>query len=96
MESASSLAVETEILCEGLSNTELEAFRDEVPDCPCVIFKIAGSETLVCAVEEWEMLLCPYDFGDLFPLLTGRVDSGRIVSTGVQQNYTSFWCGLNC
>ena len=64
--------------------------RDEVADSPGVVFKIAGCETLVCAVEEGEMVSRADDFGDLIPLIAGGVDACRVVGAGVEEDYASF------
>ena len=90
VESTSAFAVETEVFGEGLSDAEFEALVDEVADCPGVIFEIAGCETLVGAVEEGEVFLCAYYFGEFYPLFTGGVDACGIVGAGVQEDNASF------
>lgn len=55
MESACTLAIEAEVLGEGLRNAELKALGDEVADSPGIVLKVARSEPLVSAVEKGEM-----------------------------------------
>ena len=85
MEAASALAVEAEVLREGLRNAKLEALLDEVADCPGVFGQVAGGEPLVRAVKEWEQVLLADGAGDLLPLLLCRVDACGVMSARVQE-----------
>lgn len=89
VEGAGTLAVETKVLGKGLRHAELETLRDEVADRPSVVFKIARREALICAVEKGEVLLCCHRFGELGPLGVGKVDTGGVVGTGMQENDAS-------
>lgn len=65
---------------------------DKVSDGPCVIFKITAGETLVGTIEEGEVLLFSHNLRNIFPLLPRRVDTGRVVGTGVEEDYAALWC----
>ena len=86
MESARALAVETEVLGEGLGDTELEALFDEVADGPGVADEITGCETLVGAVEEGEVVALAHSHGDVLPLFLSGVDTGGIMGAGVEED----------
>ena len=58
---------------------------DEQPQGGRVLVRIARGEALVGAVEEDDMVLGLHGRRDLRPLLDGRVDAGRVVRAGVQQ-----------
>ena len=40
------------------------------------------------------MFPCSNDFGDLLPLLAGRVDARGVVRAGVEQDDAAFWSGF--
>ena len=42
---------------------------------------------LICHVEKWEQFSLFDDCADFLPLLGGRVHSGRVVGTGVKEDY---------
>ena len=86
MERARALTVQTEVLREGLRDTQLEALLDEVSHRPGVAVQVARGETLVCGVEEGEVATLAHDDGELFPLVLGEVDTSRVVSTGVEED----------
>ena len=86
MESARALAVETEVLGEGLGDAQLEALFDEVADGPGVADEITGCEALVGAVEEGEVVALAHGHGDVLPLFLGGVDTGRIMSAGMEED----------
>jgi len=65
-----------------------------VADGPVVGAQRARSETLICAVEEGELLPLLHDGGNLFPLVLGRVDTGGIVRASVEEDDAAFGCGL--
>lgn len=83
MECARSFTVEAEVLGEGLSDAEFESLFDEVADGPGIVFEIPGCETLVCAVEEWEVVSGSDDLCKVGPLGAGGVDAGGVVGAGV-------------
>jgi len=86
VESASALAVEAEVLSEGLRDAELEALFDEVPDCPGVAAEVAGGEALVSSVEEWDVRALAHDDGDFLPLVLGEVYACGVVGAGVEED----------
>ena len=86
MESARALAVETEVLGEGLGDAQLEALFDEVADGPGVADEITGCETLVGAVEEGEVVALAHSHGDVLPLFLSGVDTGGIMGAGVEED----------
>lgn len=84
VEGTDTFTIEAEVLREGLGNGEFEALLSEVADSPGITVQVAGSETLVRAIEEGEMVAGAHGFGDFDPLLLGRVNTGWIVGTGVE------------
>ena len=86
MEGARALAVETKVLGEGLGDAQLEALIDEVADGPGVADEITGCETLVGAVEEGEVVTLAHGHGDVLPLFLGGIDTGRIMSAGMEED----------
>lgn len=73
------------VLGEGLAQGNLVTLLDKVPEGVGVLVGIAGSESLVCHVEEGEVTTVLDRGGDDSPLLGGGVNSGRVVCTSVQQ-----------
>jgi len=94
MEHTGALSIEAEVLGEGLSDTQLEALLDEIADCPSVVIEIAGSEALVCAVEEREEVFALHDLGEGDPLVAGGVDAGGIVCACVEEDDGAFRSGF--
>lgn len=86
MESARTLAVQTEVLSEGLSNTELEALLDEETDRPCISVQVARGETLIGTVEEGEVRASTDSSGDLNPFVMSRIDTSRVMRAGMKDN----------
>ena len=86
MERARALTVETKVLGEGLGDAQLEALFDEVADGPGVADEITGCEALVGAVEEGEVVALAHGHGDVLPLFLGGVDTGRIMSAGMEED----------
>lgn len=62
------------------------AFLNEMPYGKGILVGISTGEALVCHIKEWIMLLLFYNIADLLPLLLGRIDTGRVVSAGMQQD----------
>ncbi len=90
MESSRSFTVKTEVFGKGLRDTEFKSLCNEITDGPCVVFEISRGETLVCAVEEWEVGFGADDFGDVGPLVMGEVDAGGVVGAGVEEDDAAF------
>lgn len=94
VEGACALAVETEVLGEGLRNAQLEALLDEVADRPGVADEIAGCEALVGGVEEGEVRARAHHLGDLLPLVFGGIDACWVVRAGVEEDYGALGGGF--
>lgn len=92
VESTDTLAVETEVLGEGLRNAHLHMglLVEEVAHGPGVLVGGSGGETLVGGVEEGEDLLALTDLGNGLPLLLGGVETGGVVRAGVQKDHVAF------
>src|SRR5580704_536882 len=73
------------VFSEALSKCNPMAFLDEVSHRKRVLICVSTCKTLVCHVKERVMLLFLDNVADLLPLLLGRINSGRIMSAGVQQ-----------
>lgn len=93
VERACALAVQAEVLCEGLRDAQLEALRDEVADRPGIAGEVTGGEALVRAVEKGEVPCLTHGGGDLLPLVLGWVDTGGVVSAGVEKDDGAPRCG---
>lgn len=68
------------------------AVFDELSDCECILVGVTASKTLVGHVEERVMLPLFHGLANLCPLLLGRVDTGRVMCTSVQQYHTASGC----
>ena len=86
MEAASSLTIEAEILCEGLSNAELESLLNEVSYSPGILRKITGRKTLVCTIEERGVRLLLQESRQFLPLFLGWIDTSRVVCAGMEED----------
>lgn len=88
-----SLAIETGILGKALADQDGDrAALDKVPHRVCVLVEISRGKALVCAVEECKVALGLKQVGNGVPLLLGRVDTGRVVGTGVEQEDGAIRC----
>lgn len=94
-EGADTLAVETHVLGEGLGEADVVALLDEVADGEGVGVGVTRGEALVGHVEEGVVALGLDDVGDLAPLLGGRVDTGGVVSAGVEEEDGALGGGLD-
>ena len=92
MESTRSFTIETKVFGKRLGYAELETFSYEIANGPGVVLEIAGGKTLIRAVEKGEVFLRSYNFRDFFPLVTGGIHAGGIVSAGVKKYDAAFWC----
>lgn len=86
MEAASTFAIETKVLGKGLSDDELEALFDKVTDSTGIAVQVTRSKTLIGRIKEREVLLGLHELSNLTPLLGSGVNTGGIVSTGVQED----------
>lgn len=84
--SADTLAVETHVLGERLSDSNLMAFFNEYAYGIRVAVGRTGGEALVGHVEEGEKLSLLDNVGDGDPLLLSGVNTGGVVCTGVQED----------
>jgi hypothetical protein len=71
------------------------ALLDEVTGSKGILVGVTAGETLVGHVEEGEVALLLHDIADLAPLVLGRVNTGRVVGTGVQQDDAVVGGGLD-
>ena len=78
------------VLRKGLAQSNIVALRDEVPHGKCVLVGIPTCETLVGHVKESVVVAFLYRVADLPPLLLGRVDTGGIVCTCMEQEHAVF------
>jgi len=89
MEGTSALTVESHNLSERLRDNHLEALVEEVSEAIGIGVELSGGEALVGSVEEGEKLVLGADFGDLSPLSLSGVDTGGVVSAGVEEDNRS-------
>lgn len=92
VERASALAIQAEVLGEGLGDAQLEALLDEVADGPGVAGQVAGCEALVGGVEEGEVGSLAHDRCDFAPLVLAGVDPGGVVGACVQEDDGAVRC----
>jgi hypothetical protein len=57
-----------------------------VAESKCVLVGVAAGKALVGHVEEGEVITLLDRSGDVSPLLLGRVDTSRVVGTGMEQD----------
>lgn len=62
---------------------------DKMADGKGIFVSVTAGKTLIRHVEESKVPLLLDDTGHLLPLLRGRVDAGRIVGTGVEEEDTA-------
>lgn len=86
VESSCALSVQTKVLRKGLRDAQFQAQLREVADGPCVPRKVTRSEALVGSVKEGEVMSLTDHSSNQFPLLLGRVDTGRVVGAGVEDD----------
>lgn len=56
-------------------------------DGPSVPFQVSGRKPLVGRVQKREVIALLDNLRDLFPLLVSGVAAGRVVGTGVEDDY---------
>merc|ERR1719313_2964827 len=86
MQDADALAVEAEVLREGLRQDELHPALLEETRREVVLFEVTACISLVRVIEERNKLLRLDGLNDLGPLLVRRVDARRVVRARVQQD----------
>lgn len=82
------------ILGKALCQTNVVPLLHEVSHCERVLVCATASKTLICHVEERIMFFLFHHIADLLPLILCRIDAGRIVCTGVEEDNAGFRCGL--
>lgn len=92
VESSGSLTIESHDFGEGLSDDHLEALIEEKSKSIGIGVKASRGEALVSGIKEWEKVVPLADSGDLGPLLLGWVNTGWVVSAGVEEDGRS-WGG---
>lgn len=94
-ESTNTLAVETHVLGERLSQAGAETLLDEVTESEGVLGGVTTGKALVGHVEEGVVVASLDSLSDLNPLLLGRVYTSRVVGTGVEQDNAVLGHGLD-
>lgn len=100
-EGTSSLSIETQVLIihqqsyrngvdahfgERLAEDDLVTLLNKVSYGKSVTDDVTRSETLVSHVKQGKMLLSLEQLAQLLPLLLGRVDTCRVLSTGMEKD----------
>jgi hypothetical protein len=83
------------VLGEALAQSNVVTLLDEVSRGERILVRVTTGKTLVGHIEESEMTLLLHDIANLAPLVLGGVDTGGVVSTGVQQNDAVVGSGLD-
>ncbi len=83
------------VLGERLAEGNVVALLDKVADGKGVLVNVATGEALVGHVEEGKVAMLLGDLGNLLPLLLRGVDTGGVVSTGVEEEDTALGGGLD-
>jgi hypothetical protein len=91
----SSLNETYHVLGETLAQSDVVALGNEVARSKGISVSVTAGEALVGHVEESEVTLRLHDIADLAPLGLGGVNTGGVVSTGVQQNDAALGGGLD-
>jgi hypothetical protein len=81
-----SRTVEPHVLGKRLGQQDVVAVVEELADGERVLVRAPGGETLVRHVEKRHQVPLLDDLRQLGPLLGLRVDAGRVVGAGVQQD----------
>ena len=93
-ESTRAFAIETHVLRERLSQSDLVTLSNKVAKGKGITGDVSRSEALVGHVEEGEELLLLDDVRKGLPLPGGGVDTGGVVCTRVQQDNRALGGGL--
>ena len=83
------------VLGEALAQSDVVALLDKVTGRESVLVGVAAGEALVGHVEEGKVTLLLHDVADLAPLVLSGIDTGGVVSTGVQQDDAVVGGGLD-
>merc|ERR1719240_1857388 len=89
VEDADALAVEAEVLREGLRQHELEPALLKEPRGEVVLLEVSARIALVRVVQQRNQLRRLDRLHDLNPLLVGRVNAGRVVRARMKQDDAS-------
>jgi len=82
-ECTDTFTVQTHVLGETLGKTDLVTLLEEVPHSVGVLVCVTTCESLVCHIEEWEVLSLLDSLTNRMPLLLRWVDTSRVVRTSV-------------
>lgn len=93
-EHTGTLTVEAHIFSERLAEGDLHAGLNKQSHGVGIPVAVTRSKALVGHVEEREQSTLLDDLANLLPLLVGGVDTGGVVSTGVQQDGGAWLGGL--
>lgn len=85
-ESTNTLTVEAHILSETLAQSNVVALLHKVTRSESILVSVTAGKTLVGHVEEGKVALLLHDVANLAPLVLSRVNTGRVVSAGVEQD----------
>mmetsp|Transcript_3057 Transcript_3057/g.4555 ORF Transcript_3057/g.4555 Transcript_3057/m.4555 type:complete len:236 (+) Transcript_3057:354-1061(+) len=94
MHTTCSFSVKSKVLSVGLSNYHLEALSNEVSDSLRISFEISSSKSLICRIEEWEMVSLSDNTCDCFPLFKSWVNTSWIVCASMEEDYRALWSFL--
>lgn len=83
---ASTLTIDTEVLCERLEKHDVVGVLSKESQRVGILFEVTRCEALVSRVESAEVTLGFADVEDVLPLLGGGVNTSGVVSANVQEN----------
>lgn len=85
-ECTNSLSVQAHVLGKALTEGNLVPLLDKVPHGMRISVGVSAGKALVGHVKERKVILFLDNVGDLLPIVSGRVDTSRVVSAGVEKN----------
>lgn len=93
-EGSGTLTIETHVLGKGLGEGNQVTVLDELAESIGILVSVSRGETLVGHVEEGKVASILDNLRELIPLSLAGVDTGRVVSAGVQQDDRTLGGGL--
>lgn len=90
-ESTNSFSVETKVLGKRLSNSNVVSIKYELSDWESILVSISTGKSLVSKIKEWEVSLGFNNLRDFLPLGQVWINSGWVVSTGMEENQRLAW-----
>lgn len=94
-ESTNTLTIETHVLGETLAQGNVVALFHKVARSEGILVSVSAGKALVGHVEEGKVALLLHDVANLAPLVLSRVNTGRIVSAGMEQDNAVLGSGLD-